>query len=215
MYSPDGSPTESDIPSLAESAPSSSGKETSPPSMNIYNDKKYNGDNASSSNENSKTYTIRTTHSKKVANSKRNSSLLISKPKDVNNMYMKKVVTSKNDMKHRTAPSHVLSHLRAQHRSGTAKGIGTKSINISMDFVIDEKGERHIFEEKSNLFLYIDLHGHASKKGVFMYGNHLSSPIEAVECMLLPRLMSMNCHHFHFDACNFSERNMYYKYDII
>lgn len=44
-----------------------------------------------------------------------------------------------------------------------------------------------------------------------MYGNHLSNTMEAVECMLLPKLMSLNCHHFHFDACNFSERNMYLK----
>uniref|UniRef100_A0A1B0GH66 tubulin-glutamate carboxypeptidase n=1 Tax=Lutzomyia longipalpis TaxID=7200 RepID=A0A1B0GH66_LUTLO len=65
--------------------------------------------------------------------------------------------------------------------------------------------------DSSNLFLYIDLHGHASKKGVFMYGNHMSNSTEAIECMLLPRLMSLNCHHFHFDACNFSERNMYHK----
>lgn len=59
------------------------------------------------------------------------------------------------------------------------------------------------------LFLYIDLHGHASKKGVFMYGNHLPTITQAVECMLLPRLMSMNCAHFHFDSCVFSEKNMY------
>lgn len=65
--------------------------------------------------------------------------------------------------------------------------------------------------DRSNMFLYIDLHGHASKKGVFMYGNHLPTLSEAVECMLLPRLMSMNSHHFHFDACVFSERNMYHK----
>lgn len=44
-----------------------------------------------------------------------------------------------------------------------------------------------------------------------MYGNHLSNTMEAVEVMLLPKLMSLNCHHFHFDACNFSERNMYLK----
>lgn len=66
-------------------------------------------------------------------------------------------------------------------------------------------------EDKTNLFLYIDLHGHASKKGVFMYGNHMAHPMQAVECLLLPRLMSMNSHHFHYDACNFSERNMYHK----
>lgn len=88
-----------------------------------------------------------------------------------------------------------------------------QGLNISMDFRVqtDENGEKSILEESSNLFLYLDLHGHASKKGVFMYGNHLGNVSEAVEVMLLPRLMSMNCHHFAFDACNFSERNMYLK----
>lgn len=86
-------------------------------------------------------------------------------------------------------------------------------LNISVDFRLqtDENGDKSIVEESSNLFLYLDLHGHASKKGVFMYGNHLPNASEAVEVMLLPRLMSMNCHHFAFDACNFSERNMYLK----
>lgn len=88
-----------------------------------------------------------------------------------------------------------------------------QGLNISMDFRMqtDENGDKSLVEECSNLFLYLDLHGHASKKGVFMYGNHLPNTLEAVEVMLLPRLMSMNCHHFAFDACNFSERNMYLK----
>lgn len=84
----------------------------------------------------------------------------------------------------------------------------TDSINISSDFCGETNANR---EDSSNMFLYIDLHGHASKKGIFMYGNYLPKPNEAVECMLLPRLMSLNCHHFHFDACVFSERNMYHK----
>lgn len=88
------------------------------------------------------------------------------------------------------------------------------NINISSDFIEKNRASDRKMDacnEKSNMFLYIDLHGHASKKGIFMYGNHLPNVAEAVECMLLPRLMSMNCHHFHFDACVFSERNMYHK----
>lgn len=84
-----------------------------------------------------------------------------------------------------------------------------KNLDFSAEFT-QKLGEKSM-TEKSNMFLYIDLHGHASKKGIFMYGNHLTSAAEAVECMLLPRLMSMNCSHFHFDACVFSERNMYLK----
>lgn len=63
----------------------------------------------------------------------------------------------------------------------------------------------------SGLFLYIDLHGHASKKGIFMYGNHFKDQKSNVECMLLPKLMAMNNSNFHFYACNFTEKNMYLK----
>lgn len=45
-----------------------------------------------------------------------------------------------------------------------------QGLNISMDFRLqtDENGEKMLAEENSNLFLYLDLHGHASKKGIFM-----------------------------------------------
>lgn len=65
--------------------------------------------------------------------------------------------------------------------------------------------------EKSGLFLYIDFHGHASKKGIFMYGNHFQNPSDKVECMLLAKIMSVNSPHFHFHACNFTERIMYLR----
>lgn len=63
--------------------------------------------------------------------------------------------------------------------------------------------------EDSGLFLYVDLHGHASKKGVFMYGNYFDEPDDTIMCMLLPKLMSINNPNFHFTSCNFAERNMY------
>ncbi|KAJ4433665.1 hypothetical protein ANN_15975 [Periplaneta americana] len=65
--------------------------------------------------------------------------------------------------------------------------------------------------EDSGLFLYVDLHGHASKKGIFMYGNYFEDPEDSIECMLLPKIMSLNSQNFHFTACNFTERNMYLR----
>lgn len=47
--------------------------------------------------------------------------------------------------------------------------------------------------------------------GIFMYGNHFEDLESCVECMLLPRIMSLNNMHFHFSSCNFTERNMYLK----
>lgn len=118
----------------------------------------------------------------------------------------------RSEAKLRPQTPQMYSHFRS-HRNEFLNSASQKNLNISLDYLaqLDEKNDKVIYEEKSNMFLYIDLHGHASKKGVFMYGNHLPSTIEAIECMLLPRLMSINSLHFHYDACNFSERNMYYK----
>lgn len=92
---------------------------------------------------------------------------------------------------------------------GHMQSSGIDFHNLYNHFECEVGGDK--LEEKTNLFLYIDFHGHASKKGIFIYGNHMAHPLQAVECMLLPRLMAINSHHFHFDACNFSERNMYHK----
>ncbi|XP_041265909.1 cytosolic carboxypeptidase-like protein 5 isoform X1 [Onychostruthus taczanowskii] len=61
----------------------------------------------------------------------------------------------------------------------------------------------------SGLAYYVDLHGHASKRGCFMYGNSFSDENDQVENMLFPKLISLNCPHFDFTGCNFSEKNMY------
>ena len=45
----------------------------------------------------------------------------------------------------------------------------------------------------------------------FRYGNHFPDLEHQVACMLLPKLMSINCAHFDFPACVFTERNMYLK----
>ena len=43
------------------------------------------------------------------------------------------------------------------------------------------------------------------------YGNHFGEMEHQVGCMLLPKLTSINCAHFDFPACVFTERNMYLK----
>ncbi|XP_063912937.1 cytosolic carboxypeptidase-like protein 5 isoform X1 [Zophobas morio] len=91
-----------------------------------------------------------------------------------------------------------------------------RSVNDVRDFVEEikinnENTQGDINSNESGLFLYLDLHGHASKKGIFMYGNHFEDLERNVECMLLPKLMSINNHNFHFTACNFTERNMYLR----
>ncbi|XP_028581164.2 cytosolic carboxypeptidase-like protein 5 isoform X6 [Podarcis muralis] len=65
--------------------------------------------------------------------------------------------------------------------------------------------------QQSGLAYYVDLHGHASKRGCFMYGNNIFEEAHQVENMLFPKLIAMNSAHFDFTGCNFSEKNMYAK----
>jgi len=66
-------------------------------------------------------------------------------------------------------------------------------------------------QTESGLFLYVDVHGHASKRGIFMYGNHFDEVETKVSTLLYPKLMSINSANFDFPACNFTARNMFLK----
>ena len=63
----------------------------------------------------------------------------------------------------------------------------------------------------TGLFLYVDIHGHASKRGIFMYGNHFDDLETKISALLFPKLMSINSANFDFPACNFTQRNMFMK----
>jgi len=66
-------------------------------------------------------------------------------------------------------------------------------------------------QTESGLFLYVDIHGHASKRGIFMYGNHFDELETKVSALLYPKLMSINSANFDFPACNFTAKNMFLK----
>ncbi|XP_033113661.1 cytosolic carboxypeptidase-like protein 5 isoform X2 [Anneissia japonica] len=85
------------------------------------------------------------------------------------------------------------------------------SINTSTNNKIDETSALSIPPSESGIAFYVDLHGHASKRGCFIYGNHFEEEEKQVENLLFPKLISMNSAHFDFDGCNFSEKNMYTK----
>eukprot|EP00760_Papus_ankaliazontas_P000919 PhM_4_TR10312/c0_g1_i1/m.71333 len=59
----------------------------------------------------------------------------------------------------------------------------------------------------SGLLMYLDIHAHASRRGCFVYGNAVPQG-QQVANLLFPKLMSINCPHFDFSGCNFTEYNM-------
>ena len=45
---------------------------------------------------------------------------------------------------------------------------------------------------QGSLHCYIDLHAHASRRGVFVFGNNYATEEEQVQAVLYPKLVSMN-----------------------
>ena len=67
------------------------------------------------------------------------------------------------------------------------------------------------YHEQGLLHMYLDLHAHATKRGCFLYGNHLPDLERQVWNVLYARLVSLHSPYLEFGACNFSEKNMKMK----
>ena len=63
----------------------------------------------------------------------------------------------------------------------------------------------------SGIAFYVDLHGHAARRGCFIYGNSIDNELLQIENVLYAKLIAFNTQHFDFDGCNFSVRNMLMK----
>ena len=61
---------------------------------------------------------------------------------------------------------------------------------------------------KNHLRLYLDLHAHASKRGCFIYGNHLENAQDQLENQLWAKLISSNSPWFEYKGCDFSLKGM-------
>jgi len=61
----------------------------------------------------------------------------------------------------------------------------------------------------SGIAFYIDLHAHAAKRGVFMYGNSIDNELYQTENVLFAKLIALSSQHFDFEGSNFSTKNMY------
>lgn len=66
----------------------------------------------------------------------------------------------------------------------------------------------NIGSAKGQLALFIDMHAHANRRGIFFYGNSMNAP-DLLQSLLYAKLVSLNTPFFEFSASNFSEANMF------
>ncbi len=98
-----------------------------------------------------------------------------------------------------TSKTHTMAQAEnSENKQDISASVHTSNVDESTSGVTDTK-----------LAFYVDLHGHASKRGCFMYGNYFEDEESYVQCLLFPKLISINSSHFDFSACNFTEKNMY------
>lgn len=64
-----------------------------------------------------------------------------------------------------------------------------------------------LLNSQGNLYAYIDLHAHASKRGVFVYGNHMDFWRE-VTARAFAKTLSLNCAYFDLEGSIFDEEHM-------
>jgi len=60
---------------------------------------------------------------------------------------------------------------------------------------------------KDSLFLYLDMHAHATKRGLFLFGNWYEDLEQQAEAMLFSKLISLHSKWFSGQGCDFSLKN--------
>lgn len=114
------------------------------------------------------------------------------------------------------APSDTETADKEQHHNNNNNEEDTKHFNSVPDTNDDitvckcYSGCSDVVNE-GPLEYYVDLHGHASKRGCFVYANYLDNEESYVKSIMYPKLMSINSANFDFTGCNFTEKNMYSK----
>ena len=108
---------------------------------------------------------------------------------------------------------------------GVARGyyrLDTKACNLNRMYLTPSKVDNPTIwaarkvvvqqaEQYKSLKVYIDFHAHASKRGGFMFGNHITEAEKQADNITFVKLIAMNCLNFDMNECNFSDKIMAIK----
>ena len=61
-------------------------------------------------------------------------------------------------------------------------------------------------QQPGGLSLFVDLHAHATKRGVFIYGNHLEDEAAQVENKLYALLLAVNSAYFDYQEVRHQQK---------
>ena len=130
------------------------------------------------------------------------------------------IKTAKNDAA-KTLSEKLQSSEKTEASKRQMKQIESKAIDSGSKESIDTNrenslpgsqiSETRLSSSDSSIAFYVDLHGHASKQGCFIYANHFEKDDDQLDCLLYPKLASLNSPNFDFNGCNFSLKNMHTK----
>eukprot|EP01012_Entosiphon_sulcatum_P011761 TRINITY_DN17261_c0_g1_i1.p1 TRINITY_DN17261_c0_g1~~TRINITY_DN17261_c0_g1_i1.p1 ORF type:complete len:652 (+),score=82.26 TRINITY_DN17261_c0_g1_i1:48-2003(+) len=129
-----------------------------------------------------------------------------------------------NDPRAHAARTHfVFLVIPCLNPDGVARGhyrLDPFGTNLNREFISPDPVQQPSVCATKELFLflhgtqqlafYVDLHGHATRRGCFIFGNAVPFP-EQLDILLFSKLVAINTPYFDFSACNFSERNMSLK----
>ena len=96
-------------------------------------------------------------------------------------------------------------------KGGDERGACQEKDNTCSDSVANTNNipEALLTTKQSGIVFYVDLHAHATKRGVFMYGNYFGNAVEQAENMLFPKVISLNSPHLDFEHCLLREEHVH------
>lgn len=87
--------------------------------------------------------------------------------------------------------------------------VSSETVTPSTEDVAAPQVEESVPPQEGGVAYYVDLHGHASKRGCFMYGNNLPDESQQVKPIILP-LLVVFLELCHVTSCSFIFSNFFF-----